>query len=350
MPVPATSGIVEATEPAVAFEAVAVVTDNAAAATEPESVSAEAAPVETVPLETVPLEAAPLEATATEPVESELAAATERPTLAKFIESMRSAGLTSSQLVLHVDCTKSNLDNGAVSYDGRSLHDVSPGAPPNPYMQVISALGAAVAAFDDDGRIPLFGFGDRACADEYVSDFSSEPPVGVDGALAAYVARIPSVDLAGPTSFAPSIRKTMELVRAAGRDPATGRPRPLTFTLCVIIADGQVTAVKETAKAIADASHLPIAIICVGVGDGPWEGLRAWDAQRPSAAPGGAAGAGDGVPLFDNFKAVILTDVAERAKREGYDLAELLALTALDELPAAFAAAKRLRLFDAQSS
>ena len=79
------------------------------------------------------------------------------------------------------------------------------------------------------------------------------------------------------------------------------------------------------------------------VGDGPWESLRAWDAQRPTPAPGSAS---PDTPLFDNFKTVVFADVADRAMHEGYDLAELLALTALDELPAAVAAAKKLRLFN----
>ena len=194
--------------------------------------------------------------------------------LAAFVADLRAAGLASSQLVLHVDCTKSNLDNGAVSFDKRSLHDISPGAPANPYVQVMRALGGVCEELDDDGLIPLFGFGDRASGDSSVFDFAPETPVGLAGVLAAYTARIGSVDLAGPTSFAPSIRKTMELVRAAAKRTANGAQ---TLHICVIIADGQVNTLRDTVKAINDASRLPIAIVCVGVGDGPWKEMNLFD-------------------------------------------------------------------------
>lgn len=78
----------------------------------------------------------------------------------------------------------------------------------------------------------------------------------------------PHVKLAGPTSFAPLIYKTIELVCV--------QPRPVMHIL-VIICDGAITNDGPTIQAICEASNYPIAIICVGVGDGPWHTMQKFD-------------------------------------------------------------------------
>ena len=78
------------------------------------------------------------------------------------MKRLRGLGLTRSQLSIFVDCTKSNLTTGKVSFGGRSLHDVSDPARPNPYETVIRLVSETMAPFDEDGIIPLYGFG--ACS------------------------------------------------------------------------------------------------------------------------------------------------------------------------------------------
>ncbi len=60
-----------------------------------------------------------------------------------------SAGLESSQLVVGIDCTKSNTWTGARSFGGRCMHEIVPGQL-NPYQAVISIVGRTLAPFDDD--------------------------------------------------------------------------------------------------------------------------------------------------------------------------------------------------------
>jgi hypothetical protein len=76
--------------------------------------------------------------------------------------------LRSSQLAIFVDCTKSNLTNGVASFGGRSLHDTSDPSAPNPYQEVISCISDALAPFDGDGEVPVFGFGDATTGDKKV--------------------------------------------------------------------------------------------------------------------------------------------------------------------------------------
>ena len=137
------------------------------------------------------------------------------------------------------------------------------------------------------------------------------------------MAKIPSVTLSGPMSFGASIRKTMELCRAS---------KPMEFTICIILCDGEPNNQADTFKAITEASALPIAIVAIGVGDGPWSLMHAFDDNVPSSK-------------FDNFNFVELNAVVKKAKDDGKSLAATLARECLEEIPAAFAAATKLNLF-----
>lgn len=244
------------------------------------------------------------------------------PDVPSFLLHLRKLGMTRAQLVLGVDCTKSNLWSGKVSFGARSLHDVSDPSKPTPYQRIIRILGQALKDFDDDGLIPLYGFGCSRTQDTGVFSFKADgqPCAGIQDALEAYAAVMPGVTLSGPTSFAPLIRKTIEIVRK-DRD----------FTVLVIIADGQVTAVRQTQAAIVEASKLPIAIVCVGVGDGPWEEMKGFD---------------DGIPArkVDNFQSVEFAAVVNAAREAGRALEDYFTLAALAELPQLIPALKRLRL------
>jgi E3 ubiquitin-protein ligase RGLG len=246
-------------------------------------------------------------------------------TLASVIDGMRTAGLVSSQMIIFIDCTKSNLDNGKHTFGGRSLHDVSDTSKPNLYEQVLSTIGKTLSSFDADGYIPLFGFGDAISTDKSVFplfDIKTNPKgdKGWETLVTEYKTRIPKINLAGPTSFGPAIRKTIELVKAN---------KPLEFTLCLILCDGQPNTKTDTEAAIVEASKLPIAIIAVGIGDGPWDELRRFDDDVKGRK-------------FDNFCFVELAGVQKNAKADGVSFAAALACDVLTELPSAYADSVRL--------
>ena len=232
--------------------------------------------------------------------------------------ALHEAGLKTSQLVLHIDCTKSNEILGKNSFGGRSLHDVSLPTKPNPYQQVISIIGRTLAPFDSDGFIPCFGFGDQHTTDKAVFamfDEKANPKgdCGFDAVLASYEAHIPKVALSGPMSFGASIRKTMALVKAT---------KPMEFTICLILCDGEPNNKEDTVKAIIEASSMPIAIVCVGLGDGPWKAMYEFD---------------DGTMArkFDNFNFVCFNDVVAKAKEAGLSIAAALSKACLEEIPKA---------------
>lgn len=71
--------------------------------------------------------------------------------------AIRKAGLESTSLVFGIDYTESNLDQGARSFHGKSLHAIDP-EELNPYQRVILILGEALESFDDDQLIPIYGY------------------------------------------------------------------------------------------------------------------------------------------------------------------------------------------------
>ncbi|KAG7016218.1 E3 ubiquitin-protein ligase RGLG2, partial [Cucurbita argyrosperma subsp. argyrosperma] len=247
-------------------------------------------------------------------------------TLEEVTEALARAGLESSNLIVGIDFTKSNEWTGAISFNRRSLHHI--GDHPNPYQQAISIIGKTLAAFDDDNLIPCFGFGDASTHDQDVFSFFPEERFcnGFEEVLSRYQEIAPHLRLAGPTSFAPVIEMAMTIVEQSGGQ----------YHVLLIIADGQVTRSVDTERgrlspqeqktvdAIVEASKLPLSIVLVGVGDGPWDMMREFDDNIPSRA-------------FDNFQFVNFTEIMSKNIPTSRKETEF-ALAALMEIPAQYKA------------
>ncbi|GMH33680.1 hypothetical protein BSKO_01514 [Bryopsis sp. KO-2023] len=245
--------------------------------------------------------------------------------------ALRQAGLESSHLILGLDFTKSNEWTGVNSFGGQCLHAVN--VEINPYQEAISIIARTLASFDDDHLIPCYGFGDATTGDTGVFSFyqNDVQAHGLDSVLQRYKQMAPFVQLAGPTSFAPLIKQAMKVVVDSGNK----------YHILVIVADGQVTptCLKDTINAIVAASHLPLSIIMVGVGDGPWETMQVFDDQLP-------------VRKFDNFQFVNFHEVkaqaavySEMKKREAH-----FALHALMEIPLQYRTIVKLGLLQSSKS
>ena len=118
---------------------------------------------------------------------------------------------------------------------------------------------------------------------------------------------VPNIVFGGPTSYAPMIRKAIEICE-----------KTQCYHILLIIADGQFVTQGPTAKAIVDASFYPLSIVVVGVGDGPWDVLQAFDDWLPQRQ-------------FDNFQFVEYSKVLKDNPGRNMDTA--LALHMLMEIP-----------------
>jgi E3 ubiquitin-protein ligase RGLG len=233
------------------------------------------------------------------------------------------ARLESSNLIVGIDFTKSNQWTGQRSFAGRSLHAISPHEP-NPYEQALSIIGRTLSPFDEDNEIPCFGFGDSTTHDSRVFSFYPDHRAchGFKEALARYREIVPYVRLSGPTSFAPIINAAVDIVEKSGGQ----------YHVLVIIADGQIDGPQEvaTVHALVNASNYPLSIVLVGVGDGPWDKMQAFDDNLPSRT-------------FDNFQFINFTQIMASNLPPQRKEAQF-ALAALMEIPVQYQATAELHL------
>jgi hypothetical protein len=240
-------------------------------------------------------------------------------TIEQVQQALREAGLESSNLILGIDYTGSNSWTGTVTFGGKNLHHIAQGTQ-NPYQRVIQILGETLTPFDDDNMIPVYGFGDVTTTDRLVFPFyeDGKPCNGFEEVIYRYNEITPNVQLSGPTSFEPLIKKAIEIVK-----------EEKSYHILVIIADGQVTDERATMNAIVEASNYPLSIVMVGVGDGPWAAMEKFD---------------DGIPArkFDNFQFVPFDEILKK-----YDGSRpIFALHALMEIPDQYKAIKTLGLLN----
>jgi len=139
---------------------------------------------------------------------------------------------------------------------------------------------------------------------------------GFQQVLDRYAEITPNVLLSGPTSFAPLIRESINIVKYLK-----------SYHILVIIADGQVDNKRETAQAIIEASSYSLSIIMIGVGDGPWDIMEEFDDELVDRK-------------FDNFQFVPFSKTMEKAENREVTFS----VAALQEIPEQYAAIKKLGL------
>ena len=173
-----------------------------------------------------------------------------------------------------IDFTLSNGD----PHSPTSLHFMAPGQD-NQYVTAIKAVGGIIEDYDTDKMFPALGFGARVPPDnlashEFFLNMHPDDPYcrGVSGLLEAYQTSLESVQLYGPTNFAPVIRHVTKFAKAY----ANGSQ----YFILMIVTDGEITDMETTIYAIIEASRLPMSIIIIGVGDEDFEAMKTLDGDK----------------------------------------------------------------------
>ncbi|XP_004558721.2 copine Va isoform X1 [Maylandia zebra] len=182
-----------------------------------------------------------------------------------FLDYIR--GGTQIHFTVAIDFTASNGNPS----QSTSLHYMNP-YQMNAYAMALKAVGEIIQDYDSDKMFPALGFGAKLPPDWRVShEFPLNGNVdnpycnGMEGILEAYHQSLKTVQLYGPTNFAPVVNHVARYA-AAVQDGSQ-------YFVLLIITDGVISDMAQTKEAIVNAAKLPMSIIIVGVGQAEFDAM-----------------------------------------------------------------------------
>ncbi|NXL39505.1 CPNE9 protein, partial [Glaucidium brasilianum] len=189
-----------------------------------------------------------------------------------FVDYIR--GGTQLNFTVAIDFTASN----GMPSQPTSLHYASP-YQLSAYALALKAVGEIIQDYDSDKLFPAYGFGAKLPPDGKIShqfplNNNADNPscAGIEGVLESYLQSLRTVQLYGPTNFAPIINQ----VAGAAAQVTDGSQ----YHVLLIITDGVISDMLQTKEAIVTASALPMSIIIVGVGPAEFEAMEELDGDE----------------------------------------------------------------------
>uniref|UniRef100_A0A8D2MEK1 Copine 8 n=1 Tax=Zonotrichia albicollis TaxID=44394 RepID=A0A8D2MEK1_ZONAL len=215
-----------------------------------------------------------------------------------------------------------------------SLHYMNP-YQLNAYGMALRAVGEIIQDYDSDKMFPALGFGARLPPDgrvshEFALNGNPQNPYchGIDGVMEAYYRSLKSVQLYGPTNFAP-------VINHVARYAASVKDGSQYFVL-LIITDGVISDMAQTKESIVNASRLPMSIIIVGVGPAEFDAMEELDGDVVRISSRGRFAERD-IVQFVPFR-----DYIDRSGNHVLSMARL-AKDVLAEIPEQFLSYMRVR-------
>ncbi|XP_015234577.1 PREDICTED: copine-8-like isoform X1 [Cyprinodon variegatus] len=176
-------------------------------------------------------------------------------------------GGTQIHFTVAIDFTASNGNPS----QSTSLHYMNP-YQMNAYAMALKAVGEIIQDYDSDKMFPALGFGaklppDGRVSHEFPLNGNVENPYcnGIEGILEAYHQSLKTVQLYGPTNFAPVVNHVARYA-AAVQDGSQ-------YFVLLIITDGVISDMAQTKEAIVNGAKLPMSIIIVGVGQAEFDAM-----------------------------------------------------------------------------
>uniref|UniRef100_A0A7N5ZS26 C2 domain-containing protein n=1 Tax=Anabas testudineus TaxID=64144 RepID=A0A7N5ZS26_ANATE len=194
----------------------------------------------------------------------------------KYINSgtVSDISLTQLNFTVAIDFTASNGNPSQPT----SLHYMSP-YQMNAYAMALKAVGEIIQDYDSDKLFPAYGFGAKLPPDGKIShafplngDSDNSNCVGIEGVLEAYFQSLRTVQLYGPTNFAPVINK----VANCAAEITDGSQ----YFVLLMITDGVISDMVQTKEAVVNAASLPMSIIIVGVGPAEFDAMEELDGDE----------------------------------------------------------------------
>ena len=228
----------------------------------------------------------------------------------EVIGACKASGVRNCNFILGIDFSASNEWQGKKTFGQASLHKLSGNKIYNPYQKVIWVLGQTLAAFDEDGIIPAFGFGDYETRNHSVFALSPSGDAcqGFNDVLESYNKRCQHIFFGGPSSLASIIHKSIEIVTTKH-----------TYHILIIVTDGQLSKddVQKSSEFLVAASKFAMSVVAIGVGDGPWDDIYTLENAAKEKS------------VFNNFRFVDYYRTTYKVKHPDV----LLALNTLMDVP-----------------
>lgn len=175
-----------------------------------------------------------------------------------------SAGVNINAVVA-IDMSSTNGD----PQDPRSLQ-YNARQSPNEYVRALREVGSVLAEYDTDKKFPAYGF--SACLPPSfdsmsycfaLSGLGSRPDCeGIDGVVDAYYAALDNVAPHAPCMLNHVMQYAVEIAREQDL-----RSEHSTYTVLLLITDGDYVDQQHVADTICAAVDLPLSIVIVGVGE-----------------------------------------------------------------------------------
>ena len=199
----------------------------------------------------------------------------------KFIDYL-SGGLE-LQLTVAIDFTGSNGDPRKPG----TLHYIHQDGQLNDYEKALSAVGSVIARYDHDQKFPVLGFGAKygGVINHCFQVGPTQEAKGIAGILQAYRSAFKSgLTMSGPTDFSEVIALTA--AQAQSKQDASIRIGQQSYHILLILTDGAVSDVNTTKHAIQVASHAPLSIVIVGIGNADFSAMQSLDDFQSTGASG----------------------------------------------------------------
>ncbi|CAJ1051948.1 copine-9-like [Xyrichtys novacula] len=189
-----------------------------------------------------------------------------------FVDFIR--GGTQLNFTVAIDFTASNGNPSQPT----SLHYMSP-YQMNAYAMALKAVGEIIQDYDSDKLFPAYGFGAKLPPDGKIShafplNTNAENPncIGIEGVLESYFQSLRTVQLYGPTNFAPVINQ----VAQCAAEVTDGSQ----YFVLLMITDGVISDMAQTKESVVNAASLPMSIIIVGVGPAEFDAMEELDGDE----------------------------------------------------------------------
>lgn len=176
-------------------------------------------------------------------------------------------------VVVAIDFTGSNGDPRVAG----TLHHLDDNSM-NPYEKALSSIVGILAAYDSDQSFPVLGFGAKTHGSlSHCFQCGDKAEVhGVKGVLEAYDQVFKSgLVMSGPTVFTEVI-KTAAARATSSLDSAQRRGQQ-SYTILLIVTDGEVSDRFATAKCLDQVSGAPLSVVIVGVGNANFSSMQFLD-------------------------------------------------------------------------